>query len=73
MLANVNIGMIIANDDGIALLLTALTDHISPEESTTKSWNYSSELKINFALSGDMEFGPEPGSNARNNTKLFFM
>ena len=43
MFANVNIGKII---NLIALLLTALTDHKAPQESTTKSWNYSNKSKI---------------------------
>ena len=81
--------MVITNDDDIALLLTAFNDHKLPQESTTKSRNYSNESKIkrtksridyyattihttvatfNFALSDEIEFGPEPGSNARNNT-----
>ena len=38
-----NIGKIITL---IALLLTAFTDHKAPQESTTKSRNYSNKLKI---------------------------
>ena len=43
VLANMNIGKIITL---IALLLTAFTNHKAPQESTTKSRNYSNKSKI---------------------------
>ena len=43
VLANMNIGKIITL---IALLLIAFTDHKAPQESTTKSQNYSNKSKI---------------------------
>ena len=43
MLVNMNTGKIISL---IALLLTAFNDHKAPQESTTKSWNYSNKSKV---------------------------
>ena len=74
-----NIGKIITS---IALLLTAFTDHKAPQESTTKSQNYTkikrTKSRINYyanwvatfnlTLSGVIELNPGPGSNARSNT-----